>query len=90
MWLFMQAQGPEVAGGAVAGIGFVLCIGVFALISLLATIFWVWMLIDCLTKEPSEGNDKLIWGLVIFLGSLPGALIYYFFRRGDRIKKYGE
>jgi len=27
------------------------------------TIFWVWMLIDCATKEPSEDNDKIQYRL---------------------------
>ncbi len=29
-------------------------------VALVATVFWIWMLIDCLTQEPSEGNDKLV------------------------------
>jgi len=53
------------------------------------TIFWIWMLIDCATKEPSTGNDKLIWILVILLTHLIGALIYYFVRRPQRIQLYG-
>ena len=61
-----------------------------ALLGALATIFWVWMIIDCATKEPSEGNDKIIWILVIVFTHLIGALIYYFFRRPERIKKYGH
>ena len=53
-------------------------------------IFWIWMLVECLSKEPSEGNDKLIWVLVIFFGSIFGAILYYFIRRPERIDKYGE
>ena len=48
------------------------------------------MLIDCLTKEPSEGNDKLIWAMIIFFGSILGALIYLFVRRPERIRKFGS
>lgn len=56
----------------------------------LPTIFWIWSIIDCATKEPSEGNDKLIWILIIiFLNGL-GALIYFFARRPKRIKEYGK
>ncbi|VAX38178.1 hypothetical protein MNBD_PLANCTO02-678 [hydrothermal vent metagenome] len=64
------------------GFGILLSLGSFALM--------VWMLIDCLTKEPSEGNDKLIWALVILFGGCIGAPIYYFIRRPERIEKYGE
>ena len=53
-------------------------------IAVVATIFWIWVLVDCLTKESSEGNDKVAW--VIFILAVPpiGALIYYFVRRPER------
>jgi len=54
-----------------------------------ATILWVWMLIDCATREPSDGNDKIIWMLVILFTHVIGALIYYFVRRPQRIHLYG-
>lgn len=58
-------------------------------IGTLGTVFWLWMLIDCATKEPSTGNDKLIWMLVILFTHLLGAMIYYFARRPQRIQLYG-
>jgi hypothetical protein len=48
------------------------------------------MIIDCATNEPAEGNDKLIWILVIVLTNWIGALIYYFVRRPQRIEQYGH
>ena len=27
--------------------------------------FWIWMLIDCLTRESKAGQDRLVWALVI-------------------------
>jgi len=59
-------------------------------IAILATIFWIWVLIDCITKEPSEGNDKLAWLLLIMFFPLLGALLYYFIRRPERIKAIGQ
>ena len=59
-------------------------------IAALATIFWIWVLIDCLTKEPSEGNDKVAWTLFIILVPLIGSLIYYFVRRPERVKAVGR
>jgi hypothetical protein len=56
----------------------------------LGTIFWVWMLIDCVTKEPSEGNDKLVWALVIILTHWIGALIYLLVRRPKRMVQVGR
>lgn len=52
--------------------------------------FWVWMLVDCATKEPAEGNDKLIWILVIVFTNLIGALIYFLVRRPERIRTCGR
>ena len=54
------------------------------------TVLWIWMLTDCIQHERSEGNDKLIWVLVIVLTGWIGALIYLFVRRPRRIELYGE
>jgi len=43
---------------------------------LLGFAFWVWMLVDCILREP----DRLIWMFVIFFLSVPGALIYFVIR----------
>jgi hypothetical protein len=61
----------------------------FLPVVLLATVFWVWMLVDCATKEPSQGNDKIIWILVIIFTHWIGALIYYLVRRPERKKLFG-
>ncbi len=58
-------------------------------LTLLATGFWVWMLVGCATKESSAGNDKLIWVLVILFTHLLGALIYLFVRRPQRKRELG-
>lgn len=54
------------------------------------TIFWIWMVIDCASNEPSEGNDKIVWILVIVMTHLLGALIYFIARRPKRIQQYGR
>ena len=46
--------------------------------------FWIWMIIDCATKESSTGNDKLVWIIVIVFAQVIGALIYYFIRHRPR------
>lgn len=55
-----------------------------------AVALWIWMLIDCAANEQSEGNDKIVWILVILFTHLLGALIYFFVRRPARIKLYGK
>ena len=83
----MQPQPMDVAVDA--GLGLV-CLLPILLIGLLGFVFWIWMLVDCLTKESSEGNDKIIWALVIFFLSGFGALLYFFIRRPQRKREQGE
>jgi hypothetical protein len=52
--------------------------------------FWIWMLVDCLGREPSEGNEKLVWVLVLIFLNWLGALLYYFVRRPIRIRDLGR
>jgi Phospholipase_D-nuclease N-terminal len=59
-------------------------------IAVLATIFWLWVLVDCLTKESSQGNDKVAWALFILLVPFIGALVYYFVRRPERMKEHNN
>ncbi len=56
----------------------------FGIVGLGLAAFWIWMLIDCAQNEPSEGNDKLVWVLIILLLNWVGALIYYLVRRPIR------
>ena len=55
-------------------------------IALAAFAFWVWMIIDCATNEPSVGNDKLVWMIVIIFAQVVGAFIYYFVRHTKRLE----
>ncbi len=67
-----------------------ICFPVFGGIALLLTVFWIWTIIDVVTNEPSEGNDKVVWLLVVILVHWIGSAIYYFVRRPERIRKYGK
>ena len=62
----------------------------FMFIGAVGSIFWVWMIIDCATNEPNEGNDKLIWLLIIIFVNFLGALIYFCVRRPRRKELYGN
>lgn len=55
-----------------------------------ASVFWVWVIVECGTKEPARGNEKLIWILVIIFTHWIGALIYFFVRRPQRIAELGS
>lgn len=63
-----------------------LFIALGTLLGILLLGFWIWMLVDCATKEPSEGYDKLVWLIVIVATKFVGAGIYYFFRRPQRMR----
>lgn len=63
---------------SIFGLAFLCC---FALIGLAITGFWIWMLIDAVTRCPGENNLKLIWVLVIIFTHVLGAIIYYFVQR---------
>ncbi len=55
-----------------------------SLLGVAALVFWIWMLIDCMRREPPESMEKLTWALVILLGSIVGALVYYVIRKLPR------
>ena len=56
---------------------FIVACAVFA-----GAIFWVWMFIDCLSREKyDEQNDKLIWVIVMLFASIFGAILYFFIVR---------
>lgn len=63
---------------------------IMAMLGVVAFVFWIWMLIDCATNEPSEGNDKIVWIVIIVFAHWIGALVYYFARRPERIRQFGR
>ena len=62
----------------------------FPVIAIAGTAFWVWMIIDCATHEPNEGNNKIVWIVIILLTHVIGALIYFLVRRPQRIQEIGH
>ncbi|MBN1856735.1 MAG: PLDc N-terminal domain-containing protein [Dehalococcoidia bacterium] len=54
-------------------------------LALAAFIFWVMVLADCLMNETREGNERLVWALVIVFTSVVGAGLYYGLRRPKRV-----
>ena len=54
------------------------------LLGVAALVFWIWMLVDCMRREPPESLEKLTWVLVILLGNILGAIIYYVIRKLPR------
>jgi hypothetical protein len=52
------------------------------LIGLLIFIFEIWMLIDAIKNPRLQGNQRVIWVLVILLLPCLGSIVYFFAGRG--------
>ena len=62
----------------------------FVALGMGAVVFWIWILVDCISNESSEGNDRIIWILaILFAGPIAG-LVYYVVRRPERIRQVGR
>jgi sterol desaturase/sphingolipid hydroxylase (fatty acid hydroxylase superfamily) len=70
-----------------AGIG---CLSAVILFGVAGTVFWIWALIDCATKEPNEWSGKVGWILIILLTHFLGALLYVLIRRPERLRQVGR
>ena len=57
---------------------------------LLGMTFWIRMLIDCVTRESNEGNERIVWVLILLFTHVIGASIYYFVRRPRRFAEAGK
>jgi Phospholipase_D-nuclease N-terminal len=68
--------------------------GVFGLISgifwLAFTAFMIWMIVDCALNETRVGNERLIWIIITVFVPYVGAIVYYLFRRPERIRALGN
>lgn len=49
-----------------------------AILAILGTAFWIWMIVDCAKRNFKNETDKIVWILVIVLAQLIGAIIYFF------------
>jgi NhaP-type Na+/H+ or K+/H+ antiporter len=85
----MHLLGPSLAARS-AGPLFLPIFLFGGLFGLCAFVFWVWLLVDVLTRETDEGNSRLVWTLVIVFTHWVGALIYLLARRPERIRKLGR
>jgi hypothetical protein len=53
-------------------------------------LFWLWMLIECMTKESNEGNTKVVWLAIILFTQFVGALLYFFYQEAATKGGTGE
>ncbi len=57
---------------------------IMVVIGLIGTVFWIWMLIDCVLRKFKNNTNKIIWVLIIVFGHFIGALLYFLFVRWRR------
>ncbi len=57
---------------------------IFALLSLrgmelIGLLFWIWMIYECIRREPNTG-EKVMWLLLVVLAPVVGSLVYFLVR----------
>jgi hypothetical protein len=72
------------------GLAELLIIFIITVFGIGGTIFWIWMIVDCATKEDSQGNNKIVWIIIILIAHWIGALLYFLVRRPQRIAEFGR
>ena len=78
---------------AIAGVLVILTVLFFLLIfaiGIASCVFWIWMIIDCATKETDENNNRVLWVLIIVFVHVLGALLYLLIRRPQRLAELGR
>jgi hypothetical protein len=53
-------------------------------LGLLATAFWVWMVVDAAQNKGLDQNERVVWIVVIALLHFLGAILYLCFGRSKR------
>lgn len=56
------------------------------LVGFFVFIFWIWMIIDCLTRKKFE--DKLVWILVLLFLNVLGAILYFFLVKSKKNRRF--
>ncbi len=67
------------------GIGIPEIVVIIMLINILTLPFWIFAIIDVL-RGNFEGNDKVVWLLVVILLYTLGVVLYFFIGRNRKIK----
>ncbi len=48
-------------------------------LELLGLLFWLWMIYECITREPNS-VEKVLWLLLVVFAPVVGSLIYFLVR----------
>jgi hypothetical protein len=58
------------------------------LILVLGSVFWIWMLVDCINNRRLSDTTKAVWVLIIIFTHFIGALCYLLFARNQQQSPY--
>jgi len=47
------------------------------LFGVLAFAFWIWMIVDCVTRKFKSNTEKIVWILVILFATWVGSIVYF-------------
>ena len=47
------------------------------IVGLILFVFWILMIIDCAKRKFKNDTEKIVWIVVVVLGTWIGALVYY-------------
>ncbi|HZL42646.1 MAG TPA: PLD nuclease N-terminal domain-containing protein [Verrucomicrobiae bacterium] len=61
---------------AIGGVMVVFGVAVLAALALLATVFWIWMLVDAIQNKGLGDGEKVGWVLAIVFLHVLGAILY--------------
>lgn len=73
-------MGPEglIAGGILL-VSFIIFLVLFIIaLGILATVFWILMIIDCAKRDFRDESTKVVWIVVLVLLGIIAAIVYYF------------
>ena len=59
----------------------------FTAVWLVTTIFWLWMLLDCLRAGRVSGREKIVWVIVLLFTHIVGAVLYFAVVRCVRLRR---
>ena len=67
-------------------LGSVGCIVAVLLFGIAGSVFWIWALIDCATREPNDAPSKIGWIVAIVLTHFIGAVLHVLICRPERVR----
>mgnify|MGYP001571434010 CR=1 FL=1 len=66
------------------GSSFLIANPLFLILGVALVFFWLWMFVDCLSRNFKKEMDKLVWIIVLLYLNILGAFLYYFLVKAKR------